>query len=101
MALTTHFGLLDRSGKDRPGRGGGQVVKIKVKDELKVATRAIGYGVAERMHCECAIVAHLHQYNTFPAFSYIRRCVEALLQTLQLLDPNFQPNYGYATQYKR
>lgn len=39
--------------------------------EVKVATRAMGYGVAERTHCECAIVAHLHHQNTsLPAFSY-------------------------------
>lgn len=51
------------------GREDGQPVE---SSELKVATRVMGYGVAERMHCECAVVSHLHhQHTSFPAFSYV------------------------------
>lgn len=49
-----------------------RVVGQKVRNkELKVAKRATRYEVAAKMHCECAIVAYLHHYSAFPAFSYI------------------------------
>lgn len=48
--------------------------------EEKMTTRVRIYEVAARMHCECTMVAYLHQYAAFPAFSYIgvsKSCCEA------------------------
>lgn len=39
--------------------------------EQQAATKASEYGVAGIMHCECAIIAHLHQHTASPAFSYV------------------------------
>lgn len=39
--------------------------------EQKVAKRARENGRAATIHCECAIVAYLHQRGSSPAFSYI------------------------------
>lgn len=36
-----------------------------------VEVKALEYGATDKVHCECAIVAHLHQYTTVPAFSYV------------------------------
>ena len=39
--------------------------------EIVVAKKASELGVADKVHCECAVIAHLHQYTTVPAFSYV------------------------------
>ena len=39
--------------------------------EREVAKKASELGVADKMHCECAVIAHLYQYTTVPAFSYV------------------------------
>ncbi len=39
--------------------------------EREVAKKASELGVADKMHSECAVIAHLYQYTTVPAFSYV------------------------------
>ena len=41
------------------------------KAEQKMKSRAEKCGVAAIIHCECAMVAYLHKYAAFQAFSYI------------------------------
>ena len=41
------------------------------KSELKMKLRAEKCGLAAIIHCECAMVAYLHKYAAFQAFSYI------------------------------
>ena len=55
---------------------GKQEVKSENKSEVEisekeVAKKASTFGVADKVHCECAIIVHLHQYTTVPAFSYV------------------------------
>ncbi len=55
---------------------GKQEVESENKPEVEmyekvVAKKASELGVADKVHCECAIIAHLHQYTTVPAFSYV------------------------------
>ena len=45
--------------------------EVEICEKL-VAKKASEFGVADKMvHCECAVIAHLHQYPTVPAFSYV------------------------------
>lgn len=39
--------------------------------EKLVAKRASELGVADKVHCECAVIAHLYQYTTVPAYPYV------------------------------
>ena len=55
---------------------GKQEVESENKPEVEiyekvVAKKASELGVADKVHCECAVIAHLHQYTTVPAFSYV------------------------------
>ena len=55
---------------------GKQEVESETKPEVEiyekeVVKKASELGVADKVHCECAVIAHLHQYTTVPAFSYV------------------------------
>ena len=55
---------------------GKQEVESENKPEVEisekvVAKKASKLGVADKVHCECAVIAHLYQYTTVPAFSYV------------------------------
>lgn len=45
--------------------------ELESEDGQKVVVRAVGYGVAAKVHCKCAIVAQLYQYVAFLVFSYV------------------------------
>lgn len=45
--------------------------EVEICEKL-VAKKASELGVGHKdVHCECAVIAHLHQYTTVPAFSYV------------------------------
>lgn len=49
-------------------------MKKKTKGDsfwTKSGKKSFRIWIAATMHCECALVAHVHQYTAFPAFSYV------------------------------
>lgn len=49
-------------------REGGQ---IAINSKQNLVEKAVEHERAETVHCECAVVAYLHPYNSSPAFFYI------------------------------
>ena len=60
--------LLDIYGKQEVESENKPEVEIS---EREVAKKASELGVADKTLCECAVIAHLYQYTTVPAFSYV------------------------------